>query len=154
MKFCRPHELKRIALAASLFLAGAVFLVAAQYAYSALPAAGKDSSVAGGQEIPFKRDSDISGGQLSRVVGVLLVVVALAAGTVYLLKKYVTGVDIGRNGGRRRIRLLESRRLTPRTALFLVEVDGKTLLLSQHGEKLVLIESMGVVPDSKLESAN
>ncbi|HLQ26890.1 MAG TPA: hypothetical protein VK138_13555 [Acidiferrobacterales bacterium] len=147
MKFCGLHELKRIAIIMSM----AVLLASGQNVYSAPPSNKKIST--NNQEIPFKKGSDISSSQITRLVGIFIVVVLLAAGTVYLLKRYITGIEMGKNGIRRRIRLLESKRLTPRTILFLVEIDGKTYMLSQHGEKLLLVDSISS-DQNKLESAN
>jgi len=147
MKFCRPHELKRLVIIMSV----ALFLIPGQNAHSAPPPNKSISS--NNPEIPFKKENDISSSQITRLVGIFIVVVLLAAGTVYLLKRYITGVEIGKTGSRRRIRLLESKRLTPRTILFLVEIDGKTLLLSQHGEKLLLVDAISS-DRNKLESAN
>ena len=38
------------------------------------------------------------------------------------------------------MRLIETLRLGPKASLFLVELDGKTLLIGQHGESLAVLE--------------
>ena len=43
--------------------------------------------------------------------------------------------------GGRRMRLVETLRLGPKATVFLVEVDGSTLLIGQHGETLALLEA-------------
>lgn len=93
------------------------------------------------QPIPFKKEGEVSSGQLFRIAGVFVVVVALGIGAIYVLRRYLPGVDVPGNGERKRIRLIEVRRLTPKVVLFLVEVDGRTLLLSQQGEKLAMLDA-------------
>ncbi len=89
--------------------------------------------------IPYKQESTVSSSDVGRVVVVFLFVVAVAAGAAYLLKRYYVAAP-GDAGGKR-IRIAEVRRLGPKTALFLVEVDGRSLLLGQQGDRLMLLES-------------
>ncbi len=56
-----------------------------------------------------------------------------------MLKRYY--VTAPGDAGGKRIRIAEVRRLGPKTALFLVEVDGRSLLLGQQGDRLMLLES-------------
>lgn len=101
------------------------------------------------QQIPFKKEGEVSPSQLFRIAGAFLFVIALAVGGIYVLRKYLPGVEGRRNGEGKRVRLLEVRRLTPKTLLFLVEVDGKTLLLSQYGERLSVVYSGEAPPESQ-----
>lgn len=90
--------------------------------------------------IPYKREEDLAG-QLVRVGVGLAVALGVAFAALYGYKRYL-GRHLAPTG--RRMRVVESLRLTPKTTLFLVEVDGKTLLISQVGETLVALK--GDVP--------
>lgn len=90
-----------------------------------------------GPVLRFKPDDNL-GGQLWRV--------ALLSGIV------VIGAVIGtygykRLGGRlrtqrgKRLRLIESMRLAPKTALFLVQFDDMTVLVGQQGDNLSVLAS-------------
>ncbi len=57
-----------------------------------------------------------------------LVALALIAVVAWLLKRYGLGW-LGRTSGSQRIKIVERRILDPKHALYLVELDGKTLLL-------------------------
>lgn len=91
------------------------------------------------QRIPFKKSDDTIGGMLGRVVGSLVVVAILGVGVVYLLKRYLPSLYHPTFAGASRINVLEIRRLTPKTTLFLIEVDGAHLLLGQHGDRITTL---------------
>lgn len=93
------------------------------------------------QQIPFKKEAEVSTGQFFRVAGAFVLVVMLGIGAIYVLRRYLPGIDVPGDAERKRIRLLEVRRLTAKTTLFLVEVNGKTMLLSQQGERLAVVDS-------------
>jgi flagellar biogenesis protein FliO len=88
------------------------------------------------QAIPYKKEE--SGGTLALTVGAgFLVALGLGLGALYLLRNQLQR----RQGGpQRRLRVVETLRLAPRTTLFLVELDGRGLLLGQHGENIALIK--------------
>jgi len=88
--------------------------------------------------IPFKRGEEVaSAGSLLRVVLSLGFVVVAGVGVLYLLKRYVPA-SLGRMAGSEgRIEILETRRVTPRLTLFLIKIDGETVLLTQSGDRVM-----------------
>lgn len=66
-------------------------------------------------------------------------VVALGAGlgVLWLLRRRLPGLLPP--AGARRLKLVESLRVSPRTTVLLVEVDGRMLVLGEHAGALVLL---------------
>jgi flagellar biogenesis protein FliO len=88
--------------------------------------------------IPFKASAETNGvGLAVRVIGGFVVVALLAFVTVYVLKRYFPSFYVHSVGAAKQIRVVEIRRLTSRTTLFLVEVDGARMLLAQSGDHIV-----------------
>lgn len=88
------------------------------------------------QRIPFKKSEESTSGLVLRVVGGLFVVALVGVGALFLLKRYLPAGYLPASQGAKRINVLEVRRLTPKVTLFLVEVDGVRILLSQNGERI------------------
>lgn len=103
---------------------------------AAQPAAGAGSKEA--PSIPYKKENVVSSSDVGRVVAVFVFVVAVAVGAAYLLKRYYVAAPGDAVG--KRIRIAEVRRLGPKVALILVEVDGRSLLLGQQGDRLTVLE--------------
>lgn len=123
------------------------FLLFAQVGYCATPLDGTSVSAMNTQEaiqrdIPYRRDDPVTTSLIVRVVGSLVLVLAMAAGIIYILKRYMPGWRIGVSDKSSRITVLEIKRLTPRTFLFLVQVDGKTLLLAQSNDRVTALNLM------------
>ncbi len=93
------------------------------------------SELQSGAPIPFRKDDDMGDLALKVALG-LGVSIAIAVGVLVVLRRYLGPVQ---RGGGRRLRVLESVRLTPKSAVFLVEVDRRTLLIGQQGETLVVL---------------
>jgi flagellar biogenesis protein FliO len=92
--------------------------------------------------IPYKQDNSGSGpggGLLLRVAGGLLLMTALAFTAAVLAKRYLPGVRGYTSDGKSRIQLLESRRVTAKLTLFVIEYEGRRLLLAQSGDRVVEI---------------
>jgi flagellar biogenesis protein FliO len=90
-------------------------------------------------KLPFKQTTDAEGGMALRVIGGLVVVVLIGFGVIVALKRYVPSIYGHSAAGAHRINVLETRRLTPKATLFLVEVDGTRLLLAQSGDRVVTL---------------
>jgi len=91
------------------------------------------------QPIPFRKDDD-AGDLVVRVALGLGVSLLVAFGILIAVRRY--GTPLQRGTGRR-LKLLESIRLTPKSALFLVSLDERTLLIGQQGETLVVLAEPG-----------
>jgi len=71
-----------------------------------------------------------------RATGALVLIAALTFGAAVLAKRYLPGVRGFSRDGTTRIQLLESRRITPKLTLLLVEFEGERLLLAQSGDRV------------------
>jgi hypothetical protein len=92
--------------------------------------------------IPYKQDNGGSGpggGLLLRVAGGLMLATTLAFVAAILAKRYLPGMRGYSSDGKSRIQLLESRRVTPKLTLFVLEYEGRRLLLAQSGDRVVEI---------------
>lgn len=111
---------------------------------AAAPAFGADAGAqptpaTRAQSIPFKREPNGTSAMLMRVVGGLVVVALLGLAAVYVIKRYFPSLYHPSFAGSNRIKLLEARRLTTRTTLFLIELDGMPLLLAQTSDRITLL---------------
>lgn len=79
---------------------------------------------------------------LASIVGVILLVVA----TFWILKRLGRG-HFGKSGSSKTIQILERRPLSPKTVLFLVQIDNKRVLLSESQ-----LEVRGLASIEELES--
>jgi flagellar biogenesis protein FliO len=87
------------------------------------------------QPIPYRKDESV-GAMALDVAGVLGVSLAVGVGALVLLRRYLVRTQ-GAPG--RRLRVVETVRLTPKSALYLVELDRRTLLIGQQGDSLVVL---------------
>ena len=116
---------------------GIACLVAALAIAGATPAqeapAGK-ASAAPSRSVSFKREEDLAA-QLARIGAGLVIALGVGAAALVGYKRLITTQP-----GGRRMRLIETLRLGQKASLFLVELDGKTLLIGQYGESLAVLE--------------
>jgi flagellar biogenesis protein FliO len=90
------------------------------------------------RRIAYKEDNSVGVGALAlRLSGGLVLMTALAFGAAVLAKRYLPGIRGYSLDGKSRIQLLESRRITPKLTLFVLEFEGRRLLLAQSGERIV-----------------
>lgn len=84
--------------------------------------------------IPFKQENAAGGSDVSRVILALLLCVLVLAVALFLLRKYLPGVARPQSSGRR-LQVLETQRLGPRTALHVVLFGEREYLIgdSEHG---------------------
>lgn len=69
--------------------------------------------------------------------------------TVWILKRFAQG-KMGSSGGSRSIKLLEKKALSPKTMLYLVELDGKQVMLAESQleiKKLMTLEESSEEPE-------
>jgi hypothetical protein len=110
-------------------------------------ASGQDATVAppavrSSRPIAYKQEE--SGGVAAlglRVGGGLLAITVLAFAAAVLAKRYLPGLRGYSLDGKSRIQLLESRRITPRLTLFVLEFEGRRLLLAQSGDRLLELDA-------------
>jgi len=94
------------------------------------------------QPIPYKRDGGPGVGVLlMRIGGGLLLITVLALGTVLFAKRYLPGLRGFTVDGKGRVQLLETRRITSKLTLFVIEFEGRTLLVAQSGDRIVELGS-------------
>jgi flagellar biogenesis protein FliO len=70
-----------------------------------------------------------------RVFGILAVVLGVAGGALLYLKRRYPSLILGRGQGTL-INVLETRRVSPRLSISVVEVDGARVLLTQSGDRV------------------
>jgi flagellar biogenesis protein FliO len=79
----------------------------------------------------------------------LIVVGGIAIGGLFAMRRYLPTMAL-KAVAAKRLKLLETMRLTPKTTVFLVQFDNTTLLLGQHGDSLSVLASNP--PDSRADS--
>jgi len=90
-----------------------------------------------GDALGYQEQGPSLGGLLLRAAGALALMTLLALAAALLAKRYMPGLKGFSAHGTSRVQLLESRRLTSRLTLFVVEFDGRRLLLAQSGDRIV-----------------
>ena len=122
--------LRRMLVVAFLVFCG-VFGFASHYAVAADEPApqGQAQAAAPANQIPYKRDHLSTDSDLPRVALGLTVCLLVLSGAVYFLRRRLgINLDVGRN---KKLRVVESHRLNPRSSLYVVEFAGKYHLLGQ-----------------------
>ena len=90
--------------------------------------------------IPYKPADDLLT-LLGPMALALVVLLAVAWAALFLLKRHGGALPLARQP--RRLKVLERLALSRRSALLLVECDGRPLLLCQSGDQISLIEGEG-----------
>lgn len=90
--------------------------------------------------IPFKHEPKKLGDLVGQSLLTLLLVIGIAAGTLYAAKKYLPRLNFETNSVNR-LTLIEVLRLTTKTTLFVVRFDNITLLLGQHGDSINVLST-------------
>lgn len=80
--------------------------------------------------IPFRRESAPPGFDGGRWAAGVLAAAAVGAGALWWMRRRLPGAVAGPQG--RRMRVVETLRISPRSTLLLVEVDGRTLLIGEQ----------------------
>ncbi len=101
------------------------------------------------RRLAFRHDDGPGvGALLVRMAGGLVLMAALALVIALLAKRYMPAVRGYSADGQSRVQLLESRRITPKLTLFVVEFEGRRLLLAQSGDRVTEVGASpgGVTP--------
>jgi flagellar biogenesis protein FliO len=125
----------RLRVSLALAAATAVFL-AATIVPTGVALGQETPKSAAGQSIPYKQEASFAD-QLVKAGFALAAVIVIGALGIGIYR-YFMGVRSG--SPVRRLKVVETLRLAPRTSLFLVEFDRRTLLIGQHGDRLSLID--------------
>jgi hypothetical protein len=101
------------------------------------------SASTGSGALTYKQDNSSAGlgGLFMRLAGSLVLMTALAFGAAVVAKRYLPGIRGYSTDGKSRIQLLESRRVTAKLTLLVIEYDGRRMLLAQSGDRVVEIGS-------------
>lgn len=106
----------------------------------AYAAADVSARAPAGEPIPYRKaEGGGDGALLVRVIAGLAVVLAVGVVAIFLIKKYLPVAYGHAKDGSRKIQLLETRRLTPRTTLFAVQFEGRRLLLALSGDRVTRV---------------
>lgn len=128
------------------FGAGLAGLLIASAAASQ-PAPDAASPASSPSAIPFKQDREGRDQLGLRAAGALLVCLLVGGGAIYLLAKR-RDLGTARQRGGARLRILESKRLGPRSGLLLVRWDDEDLLIAQGDGRLELVARKPTVDPS------
>lgn len=90
--------------------------------------------------IPFKHENSTAGGDFSRIGLALILCLAVLAAVLYLLRRYLPGV-IKPVSGCKRVQVLETQRLGPRSQVYVVAFGGRQYLIGQSEHGLVRLAS-------------
>lgn len=120
-----------------LLLAPAPF---AQFVHAEESAFGQQNITKKTHPIPFRSEADKSMTGLGvRVVAILAVMLLLAFGVVYAIKRWLPNIYIHRAGGKDIVQVQETRRITPRLTLLVLDFEGSRILVAQSGDRTVTL---------------
>lgn len=123
------HAAAMAALVLSLGMAGTCRAAAPASAASPASQAQPAASTAAG--IPFKREPESTGSMAARTAAAWLVCLAVGGGVLYMLRRRL-GLQPGLGlAKQRRLQVVESQRIGPKSSLVLVRWDQEELLLAQ-----------------------
>jgi flagellar biogenesis protein FliO len=124
-------------------------IIAPAALWTAQAQAANHSLAQGEQKIPYKPQSGPGTATLiAQTLLVLAGVIALGFAGVYAMKRYLPFIAGYTEKGQRRVQVIETRRLTPRATLFLVELDDMIFLLGQSGDRIVNLYQAPAGPKS------
>jgi len=98
------------------------------------------------ESIPFKKDESTASDFIVQIGLTFVFVIAVAAGGLFLLKRYWPGIAVTGINAKQRITVLEVKRLNQKTTLFLVEFEGTQLLLGQCADQIVRLDKPHEMP--------
>jgi hypothetical protein len=124
-------------------------------AFAAAPAAASNATastpiavqeppaVVPSKPIPYKKEESGTGAAAGKSILILAILLGLAWLALVLAKRYLPQLRLNlplplKASGERRLKLVETLRVGPRTSLYLVQFDRQTLLLAQSGDNITV----------------
>ncbi len=92
------------------------------------------------QPIPYRSRSMVSGDSLARLSLAVGLGISLVVLSIWVIKK-IQHKSLDENSKRKKIRLIDMRRITPKLTLMIIEVEKKTYVLAQNNENVVRIDA-------------
>jgi hypothetical protein len=89
----------------------------------------------------FKHDEVSFGGLLWRALWGLVLIAVVTFGAALFAKRFVPGIRGYSSDGKRRIQLIESRRVNQRLTLHVVAYEDREILLAQSGDQLLELDA-------------
>lgn len=90
--------------------------------------------------ILFKSQSGLGTGTMYRVVLVTLLAIGMAIGSALLIKRYLQQKGLIHSEKSGRITVMETRRVSPKLAVFLISVDRQEYLVVHAGDETTVIQ--------------
>lgn len=103
-------------------------------------------------DLIFKKESLVSQGEMVKVILVLLVMLILAFAVLWFLKKRLIqngSITVKTGSQKKRIEIIEHKKISPKTMLTLVCVDGKDVLVATHKDDVELLGLAGLPVNNK-----
>ncbi len=111
-----------------------------QVASAKEPVDGQPSAIKNVHPIPYRSDTEKSVAGLGvRVAVIFAVILFLAFGSIYAIKRWLPNIYTHRAGTNDLIRVQETRRITPRLTLLVLDFEGTRLLVAQSGDRTVTL---------------
>jgi hypothetical protein len=98
-------------------------------------------SAAGAAAPVFKHDEVSLGGLLWRALWGLALIAVVTVGAALFARRFVPGIRGYSSDGKRRIQLIESRRVNQRLTLHVVAYEDREILLAQSGDQLLELDT-------------
>lgn len=105
--------------------------------------AQEPAAAAPSKPIPYKKEESGAGAAAGQSILILAVLLGLVWGGLMLVKRYLPQWQFKlplplKPNAERRLKVIETLRLGPKTSLYLVQLDRKTLLLAQSGDNITV----------------
>jgi hypothetical protein len=98
-------------------------------------------------DIPYKKDEGYSGANIVKILFAFVIVVLIAFAAIFVLRRYYYGNIPLPKGDAKNINLIETKRISPKLVVFLLDVQGEKVLLAQSGDNLAFYPKKDSAPD-------
>lgn len=92
------------------------------------------------KELLFKNNSSFSFSIIIKMIVVSLLLLGAAYGLLYAIKRYGYGTPLLTGNSSQRIKLLEIKRLSPKSSIILVQIDDYTFAIAQYQDQLIQLD--------------